>query len=285
MVESLRSLLPLCDEIVVAAGDSNDDTTALVRSIDPRKIRVIETVWDPALFVRGAIFAQQTDIALDACRGDWAFYLQADEVIHERFRPVIAESMRRHLEDPSIEGLLFDYLHFFGDYDHVQTSHNWYGREVRVVRTGAGVRSWHDAQGFRRGGEKLRVAHSGACVFHYGWVRSPDELRPKVEAFDLAYRGGDGGTAPGRVGYGRLCGRRRFRGTHPAVMRDRVARAAWRVAPTAPVGHKHDRLGIRLLSLVENNVLGFRVGERRNYVLADGAAEAGAGLVWRKWIS
>jgi hypothetical protein len=285
VVESIRSILPLCDEFIVAAGDSTDDTTELLRSMREPKLRIIETTWDPALFVRGAIFAHQTDIALQACSGDWAFYLQADEVVHERDLPVIEEHMRRHLSDRRVEGLLFEYLHFFGDYDHVQTSHNWYGYEVRVVRTGIGVRSWHDAQGFRRDDQKLRVEHSGGCVYHYGWVRPPRHLNRKAHAFQRAYEGPAAGDPPAAEAetyrYGRLRGLRRFRGTHPAVMRERVRQQDWTVQPTPPVGHKHDRFGIQLLTWLENYVLGVRIGERRNYVLVPGSAAARWPAKWR----
>jgi glycosyltransferase involved in cell wall biosynthesis len=279
VVESIRSILPLCDEVVVAAGDSSDGTTALLGSIASPKLRLIETVWDPELFVRGAIFAQQTDVALAACRGDWAFYIQADEVVHERDLPRIEARLRRHQDDPRVEGLLFDYLHFFGDFDHVQTSHNWYGREIRVVRTGIGVSSWHDAQGFRIGGRKLAVAHSDAAMYHYGWVRPPDHMKRKARAFAAAYVGAEAaGARPEEpeYRYGRLWGLRRFRGTHPAVMRDRVAAMDWQVRPSAPVGHKHDRLRVQLLTYLENYVLGFRIGERRNYVLLPGMDSAEA---------
>lgn len=273
VVESITSILPLCDEFVVAAGDSSDGTTELLRSIGSPKLRIIETVWDQALFVRGAIFAQQTDVALQACTGDWAFYIQADEVVHERDLPRIEARLRRHLDEPRVEGLLFDYIHFFGDYDHVQTSHNWYGREIRVVRTGIGVSSWHDAQGFRRGGEKLRVAHSDATIYHYGWVRPPDHMKRKGRAFAAAYVGAEAAAArpeEAEYRYGRLWGLRRFRGSHPAVMHERIARQDWTVKPSPPVGHKHDRIGVQALTYLENYLLGFRVGERRNYVLLPG---------------
>jgi hypothetical protein len=290
VVESITSVLPLCDEFVVAAGDSTDGTTELLRGIGSPKLRIIETRWDPTLFQRGSIFAQQTDIALDACTGDWAFYLQADEVVHERSLERIEERLRRHLGDRRVEGLLFDYLHFFGDYDHVQTSHNWYNHEIRVVRTGIGVRSWHDAQGFRRNGEKLHVAHSGACIYHYGWVRPPRSLHRKVRAFTAAYQGL--AAAERRqideekaFGYGRLRGLRPFRGSHPRVMEARLRQRSWTVEPTPPAGHKHDRIGMQVLTFIENRLLGFRIGERRNYILLPGEGPAQSPLDWGRRLS
>lgn len=271
VVESITSILPICDEFIVAAGDSTDGTTELLRGIQDPKVRIIDTVWDPALFVRGATNAQQTNIALDACTGDWAFYLQADEVVHEDDLQPIADAMRRRLDDRRVEGLLFDYLHFFGDYDHYQTAHGWYRREVRSVRTGIGVRSWKSAQGFRRQGEKLRVVPSGAHIFHYGWVRPPRRMTRKAHAFNTIHAGPQQADAwypdlDREFDFGRLHGRARFTGTHPAVMRARIAAKDWEVRPGTSV-QRHDKLSNRLLTFAENRVLGFRLGEHRNYIL------------------
>jgi glycosyltransferase involved in cell wall biosynthesis len=271
IMEAITSVLPICDEFVVAAGDSTDGTTALIRGIGDPRIKIIETVWNPAQFHRGASNAVQTNIALDACTGDWAFYVQADEVVHEDDLPRIVECMRRYRDHPTVEGLLFDYLHFYADYDSYMTSHGWYRREVRVVRSGIGVRSWNSAQGFRRGAQKLKVKHCGARIFHYGWVRPPRQMTRKSHAFltlhagaavaDLVYP--DKNRA---FDFGRLHGRARFAGTHPAVMHARIAAKNWHVQPGRRI-ERHDRLRIRLLSFLENRVLGFRLGEHKNYVL------------------
>src|SRR5262245_64112204 len=100
VVESIRSALPICDEFVMAAGDATDGTTDLLRGIGDAKLRIIETVWDQAQFVRGASNAVQTNIALDACRGDWAIYLQADEVLHEDDLAPLVERLREYRDDP-----------------------------------------------------------------------------------------------------------------------------------------------------------------------------------------
>ena len=36
IVEAIQSILPLCDEVVVAVGNSEDDTLALIQNIDPK---------------------------------------------------------------------------------------------------------------------------------------------------------------------------------------------------------------------------------------------------------
>jgi hypothetical protein len=270
VVESIRSILPICDEVIVAAGDSTDGTTELIRGIDDPKVKIIETVWDRSQFVHGATNAQQTNIALDACSGDWAIYVQADEVVHEDDLPVLAAVMQRYRDDRRVEGLLCDYLHFYGDYDHYQVSHGWYRREVRIVRTGIGVRSWKSAQGFRRNGEKLHVVPSGGRIFHYGWVRPPQRMTRKTHAFVTLHHGAAAADAtfPDRdraFDYGRLHGRARFTGTHPAVLGARPAAKDWEVAPGSSV-QRHDSLRIRALTFIENRLLGFRLGENRNYI-------------------
>jgi len=277
VVEAISSILPICDEFVVSVGKCEDGTAELIESIDTDKIRILHTEWDPGLFVRGAINAQQTNLALDECTGDWAFYVQADEVLHEKFLPVVRESMERNLNRPEVEGLLFNYVHFWGSYETYHTAHNWYGREVRVVRNGIGVRSWKSAQSFRRNGEKLKVVHSGADMYHYGWVRHPKVMKTKQKALDSLHHDSEWVRrkhpegAGAELDYGDLRKLARFEGTHPAVMAERIANKDWTV-PIEGKGvkrakHKHETLRVRLLSFIENKVLKRKVGEGANYIL------------------
>jgi hypothetical protein len=197
VVESIRSALPICDEFVVAAGDSSDATTELLRSIEDPKLRIIETVWDQSQFVKGASNAVQTNIALNACSGDWCFYLQADEVVHEEDLGPLVERLRAYQDDPRVDGLLFEYLHFYADYDHVQTGHSWYRREVRVVRGGQGIRSWKSAQGFRRAGRgSPEVGHQE------GIAAGPDPVHP----LGVAVHRGQGQEGPEKLQVRRLAG-------------------------------------------------------------------------------
>ena len=104
--ESLRSLLPLVDELVVMAGDSEDGTNKLIESIGSPKIRLLSSVWDPGLRTGGEVLAVETNKAMDAVskNSDWLFYLQADEVLHEKDYPAIREAMQRYREDRRVEG-------------------------------------------------------------------------------------------------------------------------------------------------------------------------------------
>ena len=259
-----------------SSPSANPPTTpwSAFRSIGDPKIRILETEWDPQHFVKGAINAVQSNLALDQCTGDWAFYLQADEVVHEEDLPAIQRAMEAHLDSPQIDGLLFDYLHFWGDFDHHHWTRNWYRHEIRVVRNLPEIRSWQSAQGFRKDGQKLRVKPAHARIFHYGWVRPPEVMKKKTIALDSLHhpqewvekRHPDPAEA---FDYGPFDHLARFTGTHPAVMKDWIHQKSWDAADYRRPGtlHEHNRMSVRLLSWIENNILHSRIGEYRNYVL------------------
>jgi len=234
LAESLRSLLPLVDELVVAVGDCDDGTWELVQGIGDPKIHAFHTTWD--LDRRENVLSEETNKALERCTGDWAVYLQADEVLHEDDLPALHAALERH-RHVRVEGLSFRYLHFFGSYGTVQDNPMWfYRRATRAVRPGAGVRSVGDGCGFmviaRDGSRRLRRANIGARVFHYGWVRPPEIMaRKQINLAGLFSGPGAVATADERevasriyAGLGHLRG---FTGSHPAVMRERIARCTW----------------------------------------------------------
>jgi hypothetical protein len=225
--EVLLSALPVIDELVIALapGDADDDTRALVESVGDARVRVIDAVWDESR--RHLAYSDLTNLALNACSGDWCLYLQADEVLHEDDLPIIRARCEALLEDRRVEGMLFDYLHFFGDYSHVQRGQGWYQSEIRVVRNGVGIRSVRDAQSFRGSGDRrLDVARAGARIFHYGWARHPSRMRSKVEAF-WSHRGRVDPDAEDVFDYGPLGRLPRWDGRHPRVMTQRVGSMDW----------------------------------------------------------
>ncbi|NLK62099.1 MAG: glycosyltransferase, partial [Fusobacteria bacterium] len=150
--ESIRSILPIVDEFVVAVGDcdKDDNTRELIEGINSDKIKIIDTVWDLEKYPYGMENAHQTDIAKAACTGDWLFYLQADEVVHEKYLEKIVESCKKYLNDKEVEGFLFKYIHFWGDYNRYHKSHSWYPKEIRIIRNDKEIHSWESAQSFRR---------------------------------------------------------------------------------------------------------------------------------------
>ena len=262
--EAILSILPIVDEFVLALaeGDADDTTREIVESIGDQRLRIVEASWDEGLGARA--YSQLTNVALDQCGGDWCFYVQADEVVHEDDLPVIRARCEQLLNDRRVEGLLFDYLHFFGDYEHYQRSHGWYRKEIRIIRNGLGIRSVRDAQSFRYPDERrLSVAHAGARVFHYGWVRPPGLMQAKNKEF-LAHRKGREVVESLYEGvlemdFGPLGRLPVYPGTHPAVMRERIAGMDWRDGLRAvdPPGlrrrelQKDERRKYRVLSAIE----------------------------------
>ncbi len=236
IVESLRSALPLVDEMLVAVGNSCDGTRELVASIGDPKLRIIDTVWDDTVRSGGTVLAQQTNLAMDRCDGDWLLYLQADEVLHEQDMERIARAMQRNLNRRWVEGLSFRYHHFRADYGIRDPLP--YRRQVRIVRGGIGVRSHGDACGFRIGGRRLRTAPTGAWVYHYGYVRPPQQMAAKMDYFLSLYDGRrvDPGSESASAQYAwDLTTCETFRGTHPKVMADRIANKDWETPPVALV--------------------------------------------------
>lgn len=242
-LESLRSLLPLVDELVVNVGIGDDDTAErlarFAREEGQGKMVLFESRWpldDPEKKKGGLILSEQTNLALDRCQGDWCIYLQADEVLHEADGPRLRQALLQAHGRPEVEGLLFDYVHFYGSFDVIQQTRSAYRREVRAFRRASHARSVGDAQSFRKpGSEKLRVLRSGARVFHYGWVRTPEAMREKTFFMDQLYHGapkaGDAERGVPHTGdnyrYKRFWGLRPFKGSHPATMAERIRAKGW----------------------------------------------------------
>lgn len=265
VLESLRSILPLCDELVVNVGPSADGTHELVRSLDDPRLRLIEGEWDAAL--GGRMLAVETQRALDTCRGDWAIYIQADEVLHESSVDPLRAALADTRADPRIEGLLVDFIHFYGSVDWVAGGRAWYHREVRVVRPGGSVASHAEAQGFRRkGGTRIRARRSGATYHHFGWSRPMAVLAAKREADNALYYGGEARRAPVGDRLPWEVGLTRFRGTHPRVMREWItARRASMSTGFAPSRWTRRRVAL-LAALGLERLTGWRPFEYRNYV-------------------
>ncbi len=189
VVESIRSILPLCDEVIVNIGNSEDNTEELIQSINDPKIKIIHSVWDDSLKEGGRVLAAETDKAFKQVPedADWCIYIQADELIHEDYFTVIRRAMEEYKDDIRVEGLLFKYKHFYGSYDYVGDTRKWYDHEIRVIRNDKSIYSYRDAQGFRKNGRKLHVKPIKAYIFHYGWVKHPKYQLQKILGFEQLY--------------------------------------------------------------------------------------------------
>lgn len=235
IVEAIESILPLCDEVVVAVGKSDDDTLALIGAIDSDKIRIIETRWDETLREGGRVLAVETDKAFAEINADadWAFYIQGDEVVHEKYLPIIREAMEKYADNPAVDGLLFHYLHFYGSYDYVGASAKWYPREIRVIKNKKSIYSYRDAQGFRKGAnQKLKVVPIDAFIYHYGWVKDPRAMQKKRENFNRLWHSDQWiDTHIEKVEHfdyeAHVSELTRFNSTHPEVMKKRIAVRNW----------------------------------------------------------
>jgi hypothetical protein len=291
-VEAISSILPIVDEFVVAVGRSEDGTRDLIASIPSPKIRIIDTEWETSEYPKNTVFARETDKAKAACTGDWLFYMQCDEVLHEKYLPIVKDYLTRYIHDVEVEGFIFKYKHFWGDFGHYNNSHVFYDYEIRIIRNLPEIRSWKDAQSFRKftqfdgsyeayeqqGGTKLKVVNLPAEIYHYGWVRPPALMMKKSKVSSISYRGAAATEAKfsqyaEAFDYGPLGALPCFSDQHPKVMAEWIKRFDWKGElnygknfPHVAHPEKHERLKYRWLSWIENRLLGGRrIGAFKNY--------------------
>jgi hypothetical protein len=268
VVEAITSVLPLCDEFIVNVGICDDGTLELIQAINSPKIKIIQSVWDDTLREGGKLLAVETNRAFDAVSADshWAFYIQADEVLHEKYIDTIRAAMETHKHNLKVEGLLFNYTHFYGSYDYVGNSRRWYKREVRIIRNDKRIRSYRDAQGFRWDNQKLKVKAIDASIYHYGWVKTPKAQQEKQKSFHKMWH--DDAqvekmtSAADEFDYNTIDSLVLFKGTHPAVMQKRIQQQNWNFTfDTSKIKLSvKDKLLMRVESLS-----GWRMGEYRNF--------------------
>lgn len=244
-IESIQSILRVVDEFIVVIGDSTDGTREIVEALNNSKIKIIDTIWNDNLRTGGQIFAQQANIGLDNVSrdADWLFHIQADEVIHENDLPVIKKSMELYLDQPEVEGLLFDFINFFGDYKHYAPSRRYHQKEIRIIRNNPHFKSYKDSQGFRsfndpeniwqEKGTKLSVKKIDATVYHYSYVKDPKVQLKKHLVFGSRWHEGDEWMKEfieknkDGYDYGKIDFLYKYQGTHPAVMQHRIAKQDW----------------------------------------------------------
>jgi ribosomal protein S18 len=235
IVEAINSILPVCSKFVVAVGRSDDKTRELIGSLSSDKIEIVDTVWDDSLREGGRVLAVETDKAYAAIDddADWCFYIQGDEVVHEKYLPAIENAMKDNLNDKNVDGLVFKYLHFYGSYDYIGESYRWYRSEVRIIRKLPTIYSYRDAQGFRKNNNKaLNVREANAYVYHYGWVKPPEAMQRKQEDFNKLWHDDEwidkNIPKAAEFDYSKIDALKRFLDKHPKVMQDRIERLNWK---------------------------------------------------------
>jgi hypothetical protein len=234
-VEAITSILPVVDEMIVAIGKSDDDTEGLIRSISSNKIRIVHSEWDLSQLPGGRVMALETDKAFHQISpdSDWAFYIQCDELVHEKYHPAIIESCKKYLSDSSVFGLVFNYVHFYGTYDYCGDSRRWYNKEIRIIRNDKRIYSFRDAQGFRMDGKRLPSKLIDASVYHYGWVKKPELMDRKLRTLSTNWMGRamkeKMEKSEAVFNYDEYDSLKRFKGTHPSVMQKRISEKNWEV--------------------------------------------------------
>lgn len=238
VVESITSILPMVDEMIICLGDSEDATNDLVGAIQSNKIKIIHSVWDASLREGGKVLAVETNKAMDATAADadWLFYIQADEAVHEQYHAGILSVMEKYIDNKVVDGLLFHYHHFYGSYKYIGDGRKWYSKEIRVIRNDKKIRSFKDAQGFRwNDNRKLKVKLVDAYIYHYGWVRNPVTMFKKYRDFEQHWvnESEHGQWKTGleqkktRFDYSDIDSVTLFKGTHPSVMKHLVSKEDW----------------------------------------------------------
>lgn len=289
IVEAIESVLDLVDEFVIRVGKSDDETEELIRSISSPKIRVIPCDWDTSTYkTNGMIYAHETDLALHECTGDWCFYIQGDEVLHENAIPVIRKACEDYLEDHRVEGFLLKYHHFWGDYHHyIDARHFAYPREIRIVRRNPDIHSWRDAQSFRsipnfdrknyfqeENTRKLNCVLLNAYMFHYGWARDPRCMVKKQSQQKEVYSGeAQSELQEEYFDYGNMSYMPLFKRSHPAVMQKRIVSMNWShlLRQTGAPMDMRKKFGLKykVINFIENTFFpeGMRLGGFKNYKL------------------
>jgi len=220
-IQSIQSILPIVDEFVINVGESEDDTLELIQSINDPKIRIIQSKWNDNMHDRGYVYGQQKMIAQFNCTGDWAFYIEGDEVYHEDDLDKIKASMQEHVDNPEVEVLVFDFYHFYGNANSYLDSPGWYRSEARIIKNS--IRSYAPdglfwlVLGSNKKGRYPKAKHTGAYCYHYGWVRSEEQMNLKSEKVQQ-YWGGK----PNKIDYSQMDQSiiKEFVGTHPKIVQD-----------------------------------------------------------------
>ncbi len=269
IVEAITSILPVVDEMIVLVGDCTDGTEELIRSIASPKIKIHYSVWNTQLQAGGVVLSEETNkaFALIDPASTWAFYIQADEVIHEKYHAAIIEGCKKYKDDNRVQGLLFKYLHFYGTYQYVGDSRRWYSHEVRIIRNDKCISAYRDAQGFRVGEKRLDVAKIDAWVYHYGWVKSQEKMITKMKDVSNYW-------IADKAEWERFMAKEnmfsfedydsisRFTGSHPKVMENRIQQQDYDLQ--LDVNRKKLKLKHRIMYFVEK-LTGKRFFEFKNY--------------------
>lgn len=270
-LQSIQSILPVVDELIVIVGDSTDGTREAIEKINNPTIKIFDSIWDEENRNSGKIFAIQANLGLEKTSGDWAFHLQVDEVIHEKSYDSILKYIELADKNADIDGLLNPFYHFWGDYEHIRNTRGTHRREVRLFKNTGKIFSYKDSQGFRKStdlkvdGEKLNVLMTDIPIFHYSYTRPPHLMKKKANYFHRFWHSDDWlrkNTNQNQFDFNEVDRLEIFNGSHPKYMKDTIAAKNWdfEYDPSkSNMGYKD-----KILDLIERKT-GARLFEYKNY--------------------
>ena len=270
--ESIESISPLCDEVVINVGydepglEKDDGTYEYLRdNFTESKYKFLKSLWNPEQTSKGIVLSEQTNIALNKCSGDICQYIQGDEVIHEDDLVFIEQGVKDLTDDVNLQGLIYNYIHFYGNIDIYKYTRNIYRREVRTIKNNKNIKSWLDAQGFRyQDGSKINAKLINARIFHYGWAREEQLMDKKIGQFDKLYHGKDH-VNKDKFTYNKIYGLKKFTKTHPGNMSEWIEKNRNSVdIMKMKSTYKFKDLGLAISDLIEY-VTDYRMGEFKNY--------------------
>ena len=218
-IESIKSVLSIVDEFIVNVGESEDDTLELIKSIKSSKIRIIQSKWSDKMNDRGYVYGQQKMIAQFNCSGDWLFYIEGDEGYHENELATIYDSMKSNLNDSNVDALAVNFYHFYGNKSSYFDSPGWYRSEARIIKSS--LRTYAPDGLFwlvldkNKKGRYPKAKMIDAYCYHYGWVRSEDQMNLKSQKVQKYW-----GKTPAKIDYSQVDQAiiKKYSGTHPEVV-------------------------------------------------------------------
>lgn len=277
-IQSIQSVLPIVDELIVVIGDSTDGSREAVEALGNDKIKIVDTVWNEDMRTSGKIFAHQTNLGLEQITGDWALHIQADEVLHESIKDELLKYIEEADKNQEAEALLFPYYHFWGDYEHIRNTRRTHRFEVRAFKNTGKVFSYKDSQGFRKytskagydsgeTGEKLKVLKADIRIYHYSYTRNPGLMKSKANYFHRFWHSDEWlkkNTDAQGFDFNNVDKLEKFTGEHPVYMKEVIEKKDWEFEYDPSKSNM--KFKDRILNRIEK-ATGKRLFEYRNYKL------------------
>lgn len=104
IVRCLKAIEDIATEIIVVDGQSQDDTTLLVKKF--KKARIIFTTNKP-------MFHINKQMGISACKSDWILQLDADEVVTPKLKNEIISYLQKDLNDYTENGFWIPRKNYF----------------------------------------------------------------------------------------------------------------------------------------------------------------------------